>query len=130
MFACRSMSCAPRIIFVLALVVALASGCKKQPVAVAPLPVEQVPTTIEKAFQQAAPEVRQDATAALSALQNQNEPKAFFELHDLAARPELTPEQREAAMRAWAAVYAKLRAAAEKGDKKAEDAVNEYRATK
>jgi len=124
------MSGSLRTLFGLALVVAMTTGCKKQPVAVVPLPVEQVPTTMEQAFQQAAPEVRQEATAAVAALQNQDEPKAFYELQELADRPELTPEQREAAMRAWAAVYARLRAAAEKGDKKAEDAVEHYRATK
>lgn len=129
-FPCHGMSAAASTCLALILVAATATGCKEKPVAVAPIPVEQVPATMEQAFQQAAPAVKQDATAVVAALQGQDEPKAFFELQELSGRPELTPEQQEAVTRAWAAVHARLRAAAERGDKKAGDALEQYRATK
>ena len=104
----------------------LATSCKKAGTLVAITP-EQIPSTVQTAFKGAAPEVESLANDVAASLQNQEEPKAFEQLQALSWRPDLTPEQREAAMRALNEQFA---AAAAKGDKTAEEMLQKYRATK
>jgi len=106
------------------------AGCKKKATALTPVPVEQVPATMQQSFQQAPPEIRQSANEVVAAVEKGDEPHALVELQHLASRPELTQQQRDAAVRSWMAVHERLRAAAAKGDKRAEDALEHYRATK
>jgi hypothetical protein len=113
-----------------AALVAVAPGCKKTAQAPPPMPVEQVAPSIETIFQQAPAETRQLATEAAAAVQSSDDVKAFNDLQDLRARVDLTPQQREAVARSMLAVNQRLRQAAEKGDKKAEQALEHYRATK
>ena len=108
---------------------AVASGCGKKSVASGPLPVEQVPQALETAFKNAAPETSRAANEAVSAVRDQD-PGALTDLQELAARADLDEKQRIAATRAMAAYLQKLREAAEKGDKKSEEAIEHYRATK
>ena len=107
----------------------LATSCKKAgtPVAITP---EQIPNTVQTAFKGAAPEVESLANDVAASLQNKEEPKAFEQLQALSWRPDLTPEQREAAMRAMRALNEQFAAAAAKGDKTAEEMLQKYRATK
>ena len=115
---------------VLVLSVALmATACKKSGNR-AVLTPEQIPATVQSAFKDAAPDVKSVAEEATAALQNKEEPKAFEQLQALSWRPDLTPEQREAAMRAIRALNEQFAAAAAKGDKNAEEMLQKYRATK
>ncbi len=106
-----------------------AAGCKPSANRAALTP-EQIPGTVTNAFREAAPEVKNLADEVAASLHNQEEPKAFWELQELSARPDLTPEQREAALRATLALNIRLQAAAAKGDKNAEEMLQRYRATK
>ena len=106
-----------------------ATGCKKS-ASPAVLTPEQVPGAVENAFKEASPEIKDLANAVVTSLQNKEEPKAFDALQNLSNRPDLTPEQREAAMRAVIALNFQLAAAAAKGDKSAEEMLEKYRATK
>jgi len=106
------------------------AGCKKQAVAPTPVAAEEVAPTVEKAFQQSAPEVRQSASVVVAAVQSGDDGKALDELTELSVKPELTPEQRQAVTRSMLGVHQRLRAAAEKGDKTAEATLEHYRATK
>lgn len=105
-------------------------GCRKPAPAPAPVAIEQVPPTMEKAFEQAPAELRQTAGGIATTLRNSDDASAFFELQSLSAKPTLTPAQRDAVTRSMLAVHERLRAAAAKGDQQAEKALEHYRATK
>ncbi len=106
------------------------AGCNRNSGAVAPVSVEQIPATLKTAFGKAPPEVRSMADEAVSALQSQDAPKAFLDLRDLCARPDLTPDQRAMAAGAMVAMSKKLRADADQGDRKAEEFLKAYMSTR
>ncbi|PYJ85297.1 MAG: hypothetical protein DME22_09660 [Verrucomicrobia bacterium] len=107
------------------------SGCNKganrPPEALAP---EQVAPTLNSAFKQASPEIKQAANEAVSALQNKDEPRAFVQLQNLSTQSDLTAEQRQAAVRSMMSVLAQLQIAAANGNKAAEDLLQAYRSSK
>jgi hypothetical protein len=107
-----------------------ALGCKKQAPAPPPAQIEQVPPTMEKVFEQAPAELRQSAGDVATALRSSDDAGALFELQDLSAKPTLTAEQRDAVTRSMLAVHERLRTEAAKGNKKAEEAIEHYQATK
>ena len=111
-------------------VLLLAAGCHRATPPAPALTIEQVPQAIEQAFQLAAPEARENAGHIATVLRSNQDTEAFAELQTLSARPELSPEQRLAAGRSMTTLLERLRTAAAKGDKKAEDALDNYRATK
>jgi hypothetical protein len=113
----------------LCFVLAVASGCSRNR-APAPLPADQAPAVVEKAFKEADPQVKTAATEVVEALQRKDHIKAFFELQDLSSRSDLTPEQREAASRSMLSVNEQLRSAASQGDQQAAEALQAYRARK
>jgi hypothetical protein len=112
-----------------ALALSLLSGCghSAKPTTPPPLSIEQVPQALETAFKDAP--ASQAANQIAVSVQN-NDPAALSELQELSARADLNESQRIAAARAMAAYMQKLREAAEKGDKKSEEALQQYRATK
>jgi len=87
---------------------------------------EQAPSTLKDAFKGASDEVRGQADAAGSALGGGDAPGAFFSLVNLSGRPDLTPQQREAAAAAMVAAKAKLAAAAAQGDARSREALETY----
>ena len=113
---------------VCAVVLLAFSGCGRK-TAAKPLPVEQVPQAIESAFKNASSDASQAARDAVSSVRG-DEPNALAELQDLSIRADLNEQQRIAAARALAAYLQKLRETAAKGDKKSEEALENYRATK
>jgi len=106
-------------------------GCHRAgdapPQALAP---EEVTPALDTAFKNANPENKQAANEVVSALQSKDDPKAFIHLQSLAARPDLTADQRAAATRSMLSVLAQLQAAAANGNKAAEDLLQAYRASK
>jgi hypothetical protein len=115
----------------LALAVASQFGCKERvAVQVEPLPSARVPETIETAFQNATPPAREVASEALDALRSGDDVAAFTDLNQLSARPELTPEQRQAATRSLMSLHERLRTAANSGNREAEKLLEQYRASK
>jgi hypothetical protein len=108
----------------------LLGGCGKSTVAEAPLPLGEVPAAVQSAVQQSPEEVRAIAGEVITAMEGREESAAFLNLAELSERPELTPEQRRAVARSLAALQEQVQAAAAKGDKKAEQALEQYRATK
>jgi hypothetical protein len=107
-----------------------AMSCARKPPEEAALPVESVPAVVAEAFQQAAPQARDEAQHAVEALRGGNDASGFEDLQALTQRPDLTPDQRRATARSMLALQEKLRTAAGKGDKQAEEALERYRATK
>ncbi len=106
------------------------AGCKKKETAQAqPLPPEQVPATMENAFHQAKPEVRQiaDQVASTAAA---DAPTAFYHVEELTKRTDLTADERAAALRTEYSLLEQMRQNAENGDKKSQEALKKYRASK
>ena len=107
------------------------AGCSKGAgPAPAPVSIEESTPTLESAFQQADPQVQAQANDAAVAMQGQDDAAAFVNLQSLSERPELTPEQRQAAFQAWYAVQQRLQAQATNGNQAAQELLNRYRATK
>src|SRR5688572_19383861 len=87
-------------------------ACKKEGTAELPVLAEKAAPSMQSAFSNAAPEVKQEADAAASALAGQNETQAYVRLKSLSERPGLTPEQRRAAYEAWLVAQLRLQMAA------------------
>jgi len=104
------------------------AGCRKQ-TAVKPLPIDEVPETIQNAFKESSPETSNVVSEVVTSV-HQDQGKTLEELQVLSAQPNLTAEQRQATDRAMYSVLNKLSQAAAKGDKQAEEAMKKYRATK
>lgn len=105
-------------------------GCNKPASELTPMPVERAQQAIEDAFKDSSTEIAAVATDVTAAIKS-DEPAAVLEsLQELSQHPDISDEQRATAARAMAAYLQKAREAAEKGDKKAEDALQHYRATK
>ena len=111
------------------LAVAIFAGCKPAPSSQPPLPVQEVPKVLTDAFKQAPPEASAVAQEIVTSVQA-GDAIAFAQAQELAARGDLTDEQRKAANRAMAALHQKLLEEAAKGNEKAEEALKVYRATK
>jgi hypothetical protein len=105
------------------------AGCKDKE-APPPMPVAEVPQTINNAFDQASPEAKAAAAEALKSVQNDEQGAAIEALEALARQTAITPEQREAAARAAIAVRAKILEDAAKGNAAAQAYLDEQRARK
>jgi len=105
-----------------------ATACRKQ-TAAKPLPIDEVPKTIQNAFKESTPEVSNVVSEVVTSV-HQDQGKTLEELQTLSEQPNLTAEQRRATERAMYSVLNKLSQSAAKGDKQAEEAMKKYRATK
>ena len=72
-----------------------AAGCSKNASqqAPAPLPIDQLPAALEKAFTKAKPEAKDLARQVVTFLQAQDYTKAYTGLQNLLGKPNLTKEQ-------------------------------------
>jgi hypothetical protein len=104
-------------------------GCGKSH-SPAPTSATEAQASMQDAFKQAKPEVKAVADEVVSALQNNDSPKAYIQLHVLSGSSGLNEEQRDAATKSMLLLGQQLRQAAAKGDAEAEKALEMYRATK
>ena len=116
----------------LALLVAVltAGGCDRSSAPIAPLSMEQLPATFEKAFSKAKPEVKDLANQVVSAVQSNAYASAYATLQGLSAVPTLTREQARIVGRGMVTINGLLQSAAAKGDENAAQAVQIYRSQK
>ncbi len=105
------------------------SGCGPSGAGVAKTP-EQAKEAIKQAFAGAPSEVKAIAGDVEAAMKANEDAKAFLQLGNLSARPDLTAEQRGAAAQAMLTVNQKLSAAAANGDRDAAALLDSYRASK
>ncbi len=91
---------------------------------------EEVRTGMSKSFAGASAETKALADEAAAAIKAQEDAKAFIQLNALAARQDLSREQRAAAAESMLTVNKRLSEAAAKGDKDAAKLVEEYRSSK
>lgn len=108
--------------------VVLAAACGKKSSS-APIPIEQAPQVLTESFKDAKPETAATAKEIVNLLQERS-PESLEQINEFAAKPDLSDAQRAAAYRVAAAVHQKMVQDAARGDKKAEEALEKYRATK
>jgi hypothetical protein len=107
------------------------NGCgSKSPKRVKTLPPEEVAPTMQAAFKGASAEATAAANEALTALQNNDAPRALEELMTLKDRQDLSAEQQTATAQSTLSVLARLQAEAASGKKEAEEVLARYRATR
>lgn len=105
------------------------TGCGRQE-APTPMAAEQVPQTLQGAFDKTGGAAKAAADQALEAMKNDQQAVALDVLEKLAMQAELTPEQREAAARSAIAVRQKILEDAQKGDAAAKEFLEQQRARK
>lgn len=115
---------------VLGVALLLLSGCSREAAAPAPLPMEQVPTAVTTAFDNATPEIKAAAADFVASVKGNEIPAAFEQLQDVTSRPDLTPAQRATGARAMMSVAQQLQAAAANGDAKAAEALKRYQGSR
>jgi hypothetical protein len=103
----------------LALALMLGLGCDRSVSPPAPLPIEQLPAALEKAFSKAKSEARDLASQVIASLQAEDYSKAYVGLQSLAGRPGLNKEQLSVTTRGLLTVNDLLQSAQGKGDAKA-----------
>ena len=100
----------------LLLILVVGAGCNRSTKPPAPLPLEQMPAALEKAFSKAAPDTKDLAGAVGASVQSQDYPKAYLGLQDLLGKPSLSREQSDVIARSMLTVHEALQAAQAKGD--------------
>jgi hypothetical protein len=106
----------PRILFFLLLVLMADSGCDRASKPLPPLPLDQVPAALEKAFSKAEPDTKDLARSVAASVRSQDYAKAYADLQSLIGKPKISREQSEVAARGMLAVHQALEEAQEKGD--------------
>jgi hypothetical protein len=117
---------------VLAVLLGLAfgAGCNRSTPPPTPLPAEEMPAALEKAFSKAKPDVKELANQVVAAVQAKDYSKAFLTVQNLASRPGLTRDQTSVTSRATLTVNSLLQAAESRGDKQAAQTLQTYRKDK
>jgi hypothetical protein len=105
-------------------------GCNRSTPPPTPLPVEELPAALEKAFSKAKPEIQDLANQVVAAVQAQDYPRGFQTIQNLASRPGLTKQQVSVTSRATLTVNSLLQAAEAKGDRNAAQTLQIYRKDK
>ena len=95
-----------------------------------PLPVEQVPAALQKAFNKAKQEDKDLANQIVATLQAQDFSKAFYQMQNLASKTGLNKEQQSVTSRAVLTLNTLLQAAQSKGDVQAAETLKTYRVNK
>jgi hypothetical protein len=111
-----------------ALLLGLNAGCTKKPDG--PATSAELPGNLREAFKDGSAAAKQMADAAATALEKQDRAQAFTLLNGLSTAPDVTPEQRQAASRAAAAMRERLAKEAAQGDQEAAALMQAYRSSK
>jgi hypothetical protein len=111
------------------LLLALAAGCSKSATQQVLEPAK-VPAVMNKAFQSAPDETKQQASTFVSAFQGQDVPKAFELLQKLSQQSNLSAEQRATVARAMQTTMQQLQVAAQSGNEAAKAALHHYLSTR
>ncbi len=108
----------------------LGVGCNRSTPPPTPLPAQEIPAALEKAFNKAKPDTKDLANQVAAAVQAQDYSKAFLAIQSLANRPGLSKDQVFVTSRATLTVNSLLQTAETKGDKKAAQTLKSYRVDK
>ena len=105
-------------------------GCRRELSRSELAKLSEIPPILEKAFKTAGAGPKQEASEIAAAVHGGDPVKAFLQLQELNAKPELTAEQRTAAARAFVAVLQQLNAAARAGNSDASKLLDAYHRSK
>ncbi|SPE62762.1 exported hypothetical protein [Verrucomicrobia bacterium] len=97
----------------------LLAGCKPANRAPEPLPAEQIPAVMQRAFAAAKPEAKQLIDQALQSLGSKDYPGAYQALQAVSAAPEVTKAQLLVSARAMLTINELLKSASASGDQSA-----------
>lgn len=118
------------LIGVVLLAVLLSAGCNKTSAPPTPIPIEQLPAALEKAFTKAKPELKELQAQLVTVLQAQDYSKAYFVMQDLMSKPGLNKDQLDVTSRGFMTINTLLQAAQAKGDAKAAEVIKFHRENK
>jgi hypothetical protein len=105
-----------RISFSLLFVLLAGSSCDRASKPLPPLPLDQLPAALEKAFSKAAPDAKDLAGVVVASVRSQDYAKAYLDLQNLIGKPKLSREQADVTARGTLTVHQALLEAQEKGD--------------
>ena len=107
-----------------------ATGCSKNVTAPPPLPADQLPAAMQKAFSKAKPEIKEVADQVVASLQATDYAKAFAGMQKLGGQSGLNKEQIDVITRGSLTLNGLLQAAQTQGDQKAAETLKTYRINK
>jgi hypothetical protein len=106
----------PRVLFPLLLVLLAGWGCDRASKPLPPLPLDQLPAALEKAFAKAETETKDLAGSVVASMSAQDYAKAYLSLETLLGKPNLSREQKDVTARGMITVHEALESAQAKGD--------------
>ena len=119
-----------RLATVFLLAVVLGVSCKQKVTPPVPVPIEQLPAALEKAFTKAKPEVKTLAGEVVAAVKTPDYTKAYFAMQTLSAQAGLTREQSGVVNGGLLTLNTLMQEAQAKGDTKAAEALKFHRENK
>jgi hypothetical protein len=114
----------------LALICVVNLSCSKSVAPPTPVPLEQLPGMLEKAFAKAKPAAKDVSSQIVSSLQAKDYAKAYFVMQQLYGQPGLNKEQVQVTTGGLLTLNNVLMEAQAKGDAKASEALKYYRENK
>ena len=112
-------------IFILAV-----AGCNRTVSPPTPVPIQQLPAALDKAFTKAKPDAKDLAKQIGDLVRTQDYGRAFFAMQNLVAKPGLNDDQQEVATGGLLTLNTLMQEAQAKGDAKAAEALKYYRENK
>jgi hypothetical protein len=106
----------PRIFVSLLFVLLVGSSCDQASKPLPPLPLDQLPAALEKAFTKANPETKDLAGSVVASVSSQDYAKAYLNLQTLLGKPNLSREQKDVTARGMITVHNALESAQANGD--------------
>jgi hypothetical protein len=107
-----------------------AVGCNRTPGPPPPLPAEQIPVEMQKAFAKTSTEVKDLIAEIERALSSKDYPAAYQRVQVICNLPEATQEQRQVSTRALLTLTALLQAAQAQGDQGAAAVLKQHQRTR
>jgi len=108
----------------------ITAGCGRNEKPPDPIPEDQIPAAVQKAFNTAQPQAKELAEQTVVALQAKDYAKAFATIQQLTGMAGLNKEQNSVVTRATLTINSLLQTAETKGDTKAADTLKTYRVNK
>jgi hypothetical protein len=105
-----------RSLSLLLFVLLAASSCDRASKPLPPLPVDQLPGALEKAFSKAESDTKELASSVVASVRSQDYAKAYGDLQALVGKPKLSREQKDVTARGMITVHDALEAAQANGD--------------
>jgi hypothetical protein len=114
----------------LSLVLLAATSCSKSVSSPTPIPIDQLPAALEKAFAKAKPAAKDISGQVVASLQAKDFGKAYFSMQSLYGQPGLNKEQINVTTGGLLTLNNVLMEAQAKGDAKSAEALKFYRENK